>query len=101
MRKIFSIVFAVAMVVCLTLPDMAFAGVVKKRQVRQQSRICQGVSNGELTCRETARLEREQRHIQATKRKAWSEGKFTAKERVRLRYKQDRASRYIYRAKHN
>lgn len=72
-----------------------------KRQVRQQTRIHQGVKSGEVTKKEYRHLERQQTRIQRSKRQAWSDGQLTAKERVRLERQQDKASRHIYRAKHN
>ena len=40
-------------------------------------------------------------HINRAKKRARSDGEITAKERIRLEKKQDRASRLIYRGKHN
>ncbi len=90
-----------AMVFALVTVDAATAGRVKNRQVRQQKRIHQGVHSGELTKRETVRLQKEQRHINRARKRALSDGELTRKERVRLERKQDRASRHVYRAKHN
>lgn len=94
-------ILAVAAVSTLLKVDAALAGRVKNRQVRQQKRIHQGVHSGELTKRETVRLNREQRHISRAKKRAWSDGELTPRERARLEKKQDRASRHVYRAKHN
>ncbi len=79
----------------------SFAGRIHHRQYRQQKRIHQGFHSGELTWGEARSLEREQRHIQQSRRRAWSDGRLTPRERVRLEFQQDRASRHIYRAKHN
>ena len=81
--------------------DAALAGQWLKRQTNQQKRICQGVASGELTRCEAGRLEREQRHIQKQKRKAWSDGILMPCERTCLERNQDYASSYIYRLKHN
>lgn len=83
-----------------TLP-VAEAGVVKNREVRQQKRIGQGVRSGELTARETAKLEREQAKIGADRQKALADGTMTKKEKAKLTREQNRASRHIYRQKHN
>lgn len=100
--KKFGLAVAMMMVMASFLfVNTAFAGRVKHRQIRQQKRIHQGVVSGELTRHETRRLEREQIHLQHAKRKAWSDGQLTRRERVRLEIGQDRASRDIYRAKHN
>jgi len=74
---------------------------VTKRQLRQQARIEQGVRSGELTPRETRRLELQQGKIQADKRKAKADGVVTPAERAKLAREQNRASRTIYRLKHN
>ncbi len=75
--------------------------VVRKRQVHQQARIKQGVNSGQLTPAETRRLEAQQGKIQADKLEAKSDGTVTAAERAKLHREQDRASRNIYRKKHN
>lgn len=92
---------AVACMVGMLAVGNAWAGRVAKRQVRQQSRIVHGVHKGELTKREVRGLEKEQRRIQRSKRRAWSDGQLTRKERGKLELRQDRASYRIYRAKHN
>lgn len=74
---------------------------INARQANQQGRIKQGVKSGELTPGETRRLERQQGNIQASKLQAKSDGKVTPQERARLSREQNRASRTIYRDKHN
>ncbi len=74
---------------------------VTKRQLKQQARIEQGVKSGELTAGETKRLELQQGKIQADKRKAKADGVVTPAERAKLAREQNRASRKIYRLKHN
>ena len=76
---------------------------ITKRQVDQQARIHQGVKSGELTKGETRRLERQQARIQRTKRvdKATNGGKLTPAEKAHINRMQNRASRNIYRKKHN
>lgn len=71
------------------------------RQVHQQKRISGGVRNGDLTARETARLETREAKIQHDKRVAKSDGKVTGAERRKLRREQNRTSRAIYRQKHD
>ena len=101
MKKISVAATLVLVMVSFVWIDAAFAGRVKNRQVKQQKRIHQGIRSGELTKGEVIRLEKQQKHIQKSKRRAWSDGKLTPKERIRLEHKQDRASRRIYKAKHN
>jgi len=74
---------------------------VTERQVNQQERIQQGRKSGELTNREAARLELQQAKIQHDKRKAKSDGVVTPAERAKLHAEQNRASRNIYKQKHD
>jgi len=71
------------------------------RQVSQQTRIAEGGKDGELTRKETARLEREQRRIEIEKRMAKADGTVTPGEKRFLRHEQNRASRHIARQKHD
>jgi len=81
--------------------DMAQAGRVGNRQIKQQKRIQQGLKSEELTQNEVLRLEREQCLIQKTKQVILKDGKVTPKERLRLERQQNKANRHIYRLKHN
>jgi predicted outer membrane protein len=97
-----------AIVVCALLAlGVAFVSAqtatprVTKRQVVQEGRITEGVKSGELTPRETRRLEREQAKIAIDKSKAKSDGVVTPRERAKLKREQNRASRHIYRQKHD
>ncbi|HKX27720.1 MAG TPA: hypothetical protein VJ302_08520 [Blastocatellia bacterium] len=105
MRKLFPILTAISLT--LVLSAAAFAQErprtprIRERQENQQQRIGQGVRSGELTSRETVRLEREQRGIQREKRAAKADGVVTRAERREIRHDQNRASRDVYRAKHN
>jgi len=74
---------------------------VTKRQIRQQERINEGAKSGELTRREGKRLEHQQMKIEADKEKAKADGVVTPRERAKLKHEQNRASRNIYRKKHN
>jgi hypothetical protein len=71
------------------------------RQERQQNRIYQGVRSGQLTRREFRGLEREQYRIQRNKQRFKSDGNFTPQERARIQRQLNRASRDIYRQKHD
>lgn len=74
---------------------------VTKRQVHQQERIGQGVKSGELTPRETARLEGREQKIQHDKKAAKADGTVTHSERAKLNREENRTSRAIYRQKHD
>ena len=81
--------------------DAAFAGRILDRQIMQQRRIHQGIKSGELTRCEIKRVERAQNRIQRQKKRDWSDGQLTTRERLRLEHEQDRAGRHIYQLKHN
>lgn len=90
----------IALVGIAGLP-VAEAGVIKNREGRQQKRIGQGVESGQLTAKETAKLERQQGKIEADREKALADGKMTRKEKAKLTREQNRASRRIYKEKHD
>jgi hypothetical protein len=71
------------------------------RQKSQRVRIHEGRKDGEVTNGEAALLNKQQRHIRRSERRAKADGDVTAREKVRLERKQDRANRNIRRAKHN
>ena len=75
---------------------------INQRQGHQQSRIYHGVRSGELTARETLRLEREQARIARYEARSRADGPgLTWRERARIEHMQDRASRDIYRQRHD
>jgi hypothetical protein len=75
---------------------------VARRQERQQDRIAQGVGSGELTPRETARLERREAALNRTvRRDRRSGGGLDAQEKRQINRRQNHISRGIYRQKHD
>jgi hypothetical protein len=78
-------------------------GRIHRRQENQQQRIAQGVRSGQLTARETARLETREsalnREIHALRQS--NGGPLTPAERALVERQQDRLSRGIYRQKHD
>jgi hypothetical protein len=79
-----------------------FAQNLRQRDVRQQHRIAQGIENGTLTPKETARLERQEsriRELQAKDRK--SGGGLSQKERAELNGLLNLESHRIYQQKHD
>lgn len=72
-----------------------------KRQKAQQVRIAQGTASGDLTVSERRALKKQQRHIRRTERRAESDGVVTPREKAKIERKQDRASRNIRRVKNN
>ena len=68
---------------------------VDARQERQQNRIAEGVASGQLTPRETARLERGEARIERMEQRAKADGVVTPKERKRLQGRaESRITRY-------
>ena len=74
---------------------------IDAREAKQEKRIEQGVNSGQLTARETLRVEREQKKIAGVEAKAKADGTVTAKERKRLTHMQNAASKDIHHQKHN
>lgn len=71
------------------------------RDYRQRQRIRQGIRSGEIIRPEARRLKKEQRRINRAYHRATADGHLNWRERQRLNNMQNRASRHIYRAKHN
>ena len=72
-----------------------------KRQKNQHHRIKTGVKSGEITKREAKSIKHSTKEAKRYEAKAKSDGKVTWKERARLQHKENKASRKIYRTKHN
>lgn len=81
----------------------AGAGVIHNRQERQQQRIARGVESGQLTARETARLEGREAHLnrEIHDMRSANGGSLTPGERALVERQQNRLSRSIYRQKHD
>lgn len=71
------------------------------RQKSQRVRIHEGRKDGEVTNGEAALLNKQQRHIRRSERRAKADGELSIREKAKLERKQDRASRNVRRAKHN
>lgn len=76
---------------------------VNAREKNQQNRIANGVKSGQLTPKETAKVERQQQHIvhQEKKDMAKDNGHLTKQDQKQLNREQNRASKNIYAKKHN
>jgi hypothetical protein len=74
---------------------------IDRREAKQQQRIDNGVNSGQLTGKETQNLERRESKIEADKQAAKADGKVTGAERRKLKREENRASRAIYKKKHN
>jgi CRISPR/Cas system-associated endoribonuclease Cas2 len=84
----------------LAMPAFARAPLYEKER-NQMLRIQQGIYSGELTRGEARVLRKEQRNIRRLKRHFLRDGRLSKRERRTLRYRYKRASRHIYRLKHN
>jgi len=75
---------------------------INAREHRQQERIAQGVRSGELTSRETFRLERQEQRIDRQEDRFRESGDgLSPRERAKLEHELNRESRNIYRQKHD
>src|SRR5689334_7020231 len=92
----------VAAVMALGMSSPALAGELTRCEARQQARIAQGIQSGELTAREAGRLERREAHVEAKiARDRVDGGGLTVREVARDNRMLNRASRAIYRQKHD
>jgi hypothetical protein len=96
-------ILAIACAALLVASDASAAGPIKNRKERQQDRIAQGVRSGQLTARETARLERKESALNREERnmRKIDGGKLTPQDRRTINRQQNRLSRNIYRQKHD
>lgn len=74
---------------------------IDQRQANQQKRIDEGVKSGDLTKRETERLQKNQERIQKMEDKARADGKLTRQEATRIEHAQDRQSKVIAHERHD
>ena len=103
--KRFITIGAVSGIISILAAVSALAGtndpVIQQREINQEKRIDQGVGSGQLTPNEAGRVEAQQARIKQTEDRMKADGKLTAAERGKLTRMQNRASRNIYRKKHN
>jgi len=86
-----------------TIAGSAFAGRIGYREQMQQKRIAQGIASGQLTPRETVKLESREAKVNSEVRDFREDngGTLTTRERAEVNRQQNRLSSEIYRAKHN
>ena len=72
-----------------------------QRNVNQQQRIEQGVQSGQLTNRETARLEAGQSKVAAKEAKAGADGHVDAKEQAKIQKAENKQGKKIHHEKHD
>jgi len=95
---------AIALIFTAPFASVAFAQVVGtevQRDINQESRIEQGVQNGSLSNKEVSNLERGQARVNRTEARAGADGHVSANEQARIRHKENRQSRKVFREKHN
>lgn len=95
------LLFCAALLACHCLAASAQTPALNATQRNERARIRQGVRSGELTRTEAARLRGREAGITAEKRAARADGIVTAGERRDIRRTENRASRAIYRQKHD
>ena len=83
--------------------DAPKEGKIKERKENQQKRIANGVKSGQLTPRETARIEHNEAKINREVRQDRKEngGNLTNKEKAKVNRQQNRVSKEIYNQKHD
>src|SRR6266849_1501455 len=93
----------ISIAVLAAVLGISVAAEADRRERRQQERIAEGVESGQLTPRETARLERKEAriHREIQRDRAANGGTLTPAERRRINRQQNRVSRQIYREKHD
>jgi len=87
-----------------TIPSAPVTGEsVQDRKENQQDRIASGVTSGELTAGETAKLERKESNLNQEERdmRKLDNGKLTTADKKTLTQQQNQMSKQIYQDKHN
>ena len=74
---------------------------IDKREANQQGRIADGINSGALTAKEAGNLEKREAKIAADEQMAKADGKVTKAERAKLHREENRASKRIYKQKHD
>ena len=101
MKRLFSLTLSAVFILGLGVAAFADTPYINRREHHEQQRIRQGVRSGELTRRETRRLETEQARIRGYEWYAKSDGHVSRAERHRLDHMLDHASRDIHHQKHD
>src|SRR5262245_38788296 len=77
------------------------AASIRKRQTKEAHRIDRGVERGQLTPKETQRLQNQQNLITVERAQATVDGRVTKRERQDIRHDQSRLSKDIKHKRHN
>lgn len=100
MNKSFGKAVLILLALGVVVPAFAKAPIYQKGGIQMQ-RIQQGIYSGELTRGEARVLRNEQRNIYRLKKRFLRDGRLSKRERRTLRSRYKKASRHIYRLKHN
>jgi hypothetical protein len=93
-----------ATTVALMLPAMAQTSQsINERKENQQDRIANGVQNGELTAKETQKLEKKESNLNQEERdmRKLDNGHLTTSDKATLNQQQNQLSKDIYKQKHD
>ena len=92
-----------AAALAIGLTGAAWGQEIQERKENQQDRIAQGVASGELTARETARIEGKESELNQETRdmRALDGGKLTPQDRATVNQQQNKLSKQIYEQKHD
>jgi hypothetical protein len=92
---------SVVSAIAIFCPSSASAGPIADRQANQQQRIDKGVQQGTISQREYNKLQSKQEKIAAQRLLYLRDGNLNRKESAQLNNAQNRASRAIYRDRHD
>jgi len=90
-----------SLILGLGLAAPALAQSIDRRQENQQQRIANGIRDGSLTSGETARLQYQRARISRREQRFRADGNLRPWERAKLHRHLNRASRHIWRARHD
>ena len=98
--RLTTIIFGLGACVLAARASAQNAADVVQRDVNQQNRIEQGLKSGQLTTKETGKLEREEGRVDRMEANALKNGKMTAAEKQRIERAENKVSKDIYQDKH-
>ena len=85
----------------MSLASVAVPETIEQHEHHQQKRIRHGNKSGELTKKESAKIQKDEAAVDEDRAAAEADGKVTKKERKEIRHDQKQVSQEIYRKKHN
>ena len=101
MRRLITTGLAVALAAAVSTPALAGDKYFQHRFEAQGLRAEQGVDSGALTYREARAVKKEHKGLSKARYRKASDGNLSCWDRRSLEHGYDRASRHIYRLKHN